>query len=508
MGLLHKGMQSPLKTSKSYGLLLGFLVLWSAGSGPCPAQGEPPRTPPQRLPGFDPPLLFPVEAISGNGAFFPGYPGTVFVLPVLSKKPGGGSSGESAASGGKARRNTIRIVQFARSGGTWRKLEIGDLERNSWRMGLLPLVGKDSVWTLGAAAPGLPLQGFRIGSTGSWRAVLENPPGTAFPFLSDLDGNGLPELWWLDRNGTREEGPVAVWRPAPGAPPDTPLDFRGLDLGGGFAQVLFGDFNGDLIEDLLLAGPGRKTTLVANQGGLEFDTAEDGRQPRGREGARLEASWIRLGPRVAGRQWALARTREAPLLLARELPGGRFHPAPRQPESLRDRGVLDARFLDCGLDGRIELCVLAADGLRLWTLPERGSPVLLGFLPLENGSLLRLGDLDGDHRPDLVVLRGPRPPLFLRMSPVRGDLEHGLSISLEGKEEWPHALGAVLELVDAEGRGLEALRWPPQAPGDQACLFLGWSPLRSGLGLVVTWPDRNATEYPLRPGGHLHLKPE
>ncbi len=209
-----------------------------------------------------------------------------------------------------------------------------------------------------------------------------------------------------------------------------------------------------------------------------------------------------LGPEVRGHQWALAWTRDGLLLLERELPQGAFRPAARQPRGLPN-AALDARIDDFDGDGRVELLALGPRALlRLPLPPPAGEEA--ARLPVAGALALAVGDLDGDARPDLVVARRGAAPLVLladRATAARA------AVALRGPDERPHALGATVRLRDAAGRDLWRVRWPPQEPGDQPCLFVP-VPETNGVELIVTWPDGNATEQRPEVGRHRTLRPE
>ncbi len=334
-------------------------------------------------------------------------------------------------------------------------------------------------------------------------AIIEKAPALGIPILStDLDRDGLPELWAMNPSNENEDEAPAFFYSAPLAEDPTSSPLPDLSLGGGYAGVLVFDFDGDFLEDFLLFGPGKKVALAFNKGNLSWGLAQDSTLPQGTMGAPLRARKLFLSPIFSGKQWLLAQTDDNQILLLKSEEGKKFKPLTRDIQKL-GLGLHDARFLDQDLDGIPELWVLTSKGLHRVSLSSGAVDLIK---ETQEGRRILVGDLNGDLAPDLCILRKKKRPLLLLNRPKPGASDRSIAVTLEGIEEFPHAIGAYVELVVGE-KVIQRRRWPPQRTDDALALYFSLpTPILETPSFRVTWPDGNVSESEAKPGTHSRLK--
>lgn len=340
--------------------------------------------------------------------------------------------------------------------------------------------------------------------------------------FTDLDRDRIPELWLFRpaRPGSAV-GDVPLLVEIADADDDTAIELdrdtaRLLDEANG---VVAWDFNEDYFEDIVVLRSHANLQVLDNRGGFDLRSAERDLAP----GTRFDhpvATELRLGPQRGDHQWALAWHRGqtgGPLLLYRDHRAFLFvaHPSTGK---LRDWRAIDARILDVDADGRDDLIWIArrAEGrpqdtfVHRWVLPKRprDAATPLGEPSSVPGARkLRIGDLDADAVPDLVVLRNNAAPLAWRNESLDGRAPKWFGVTLSDPDLAP-AIGSYLELWSTTDRLLR-MRWPPQDSADQRVIWLSWENA-AGQGtpeVRVTWPDGNAqTIDDPKPGTRIEVR--
>ena len=388
----------------------------------------------------------------------------------------------------------------------WKQSLLGPLPQTftdkKVRLGRIPFLGETPSFGLAWATPkGTPR--FFNRAPFLQTSVIEKAPPLGVPILStDLDRDGLPELWALNPDQENEDAPPAILYSAPLTEEPSRSPIPNLGIGGGFAGVLAFDFDQDYLEDFLLFGPGKPATLVLNHGNMNWTVPESDNQPQGKIGSRLQAKQLFLSPSMREKQWLLAISQEDQALLLMRDGVAPFKPLLRDLGALA-QGIRDARFLDQDLDGEIELWMLTDKGLVRASLQSQEIHLVQR---IKGGRRLLIGDMDGDLAPDFCVLRDQKKAILLRSKTRSERLKRSMTISLEGIEEFPHAMGAYVELLVGE-KVIQRHRWPPLRNDDALTLFFSLpSPLLETPSFRVTWPDGNVSESEAKPGTHSRLK--
>jgi tetratricopeptide (TPR) repeat protein len=244
------------------------------------------------------------------------------------------------------------------------------------------------------------------------------------------------------------------------------------------AWVAIEDFDGDQDIDLLVGGPGAKTTLVSSLRKGRFDPI-----PPERSGLPAE---LAREPLLAdldhdGRPDVLVAG--SPPGLARNRGDGTFEAAAPLPDLAALLGSA-AALADVDLNGELDLvgrgesgtvaarfgALAAANGARL----ELGGEPAPGFAP-------RLADLDDDGDLDLVTAAGAgRPGVVVRCGSVGGGAT-SLLLALRGGKDNRGAVGAVVEVRARE-------RYERRLATERKLLF-GLAG-KNGVDVVrVTWPN-------------------
>jgi hypothetical protein len=481
----NKNLQSPM-TSWKISALISILSI-SAFLEP----GEPPPSKsPQSAVFFL--QATPKECPPGGGySFFPSFPETGLV--TFSNK---------------ADRPTLTLIRLKKKQGkfSWKQLLLGNLppltETKGLLLGRTPFLGESPNYGLVFAQPSDSPK-FIDKAPFLQTSAIEKAPALGIPILStDLDRDGFPELWAMNPDRENEEASPAFLFSAPLAEDASSSPIPDLPLGGGFAGVLVFDFDQDYLEDFLLFGSGKKISMVLNKGNLSWSLAQESALPQGKMGDPLQAKKLFLSPSFLGKQWLLALTQENKPLLLERREGKVFKPSARDLGAIGD-DIRDARFLDQNLDGNPELWVLTNTGIFRVELAAPGVDLLLR---IQGGQRVLIGDLNGDLAPDFCILRKKKSPLILLNKPHPAALSRSLSVSLVGIEEFPHAIGAYVELLIGE-KVVQRHRWPPQRTDDALALFFSLpDPLTETASFRVTWPDGNISESEVKPGTHSRLK--
>jgi hypothetical protein len=130
-----------------------------------------------------------------------------------------------------------------------------------------------------------------------------------------------------------------------------------------------------------------------------------------------------------------------------------------------------------------------------------------GLLPPENfpelsrGRTLVVADLDGNARPDLVVVGREQIQAWRNV----GGCEAGVVLELEGPPGNVDAFGAK---VETEVRGMVSTQWAlPGTTAGQSThkIFVGLDGEEKADQITVTWPDGSQTVQQDVPAGALHL---
>lgn len=412
---------------------------------------------------------------------------------------------------------------------------------------LMPWISRRKDWTLSIGR--LPLAPLYLPpySLSTLRRFAIRLQGSDCPPASDLDRDGVPELWFLPNlshdplaGGSR----LAELSTAPGRQPKLSqgVNVDWLKQLTDLHAVTFWDLDEDQFEDVIAMRGQQDSTSFKNASDLDLDKlpVESGLLDRSNEPVRQEK--LCLGPQRRQLQWALAYGAEeaSPLLLHRKDEEWTFREFEGFTKILAQFHVLDARIFDLDGDAVEELLLLvqrypdpgATDkSPPAWpsaariptqsTRPRRRFARLKGVVPelrlykLGKGSAtapilidqglaiagatgLRLGDLDGDTAPDLVVTRGlQRPRLFRNVT----FMTHGrrfYRLALRGPEDYRQAIGSYVELYDPDSEErLARYRWPPLQTEDQPLLWLTFALDHPSelAGVLITWADGQA--FPL-----------
>ncbi len=455
---------------------------------------EPTKLPQKKQgqPAFFSLQTLPKDCPAGRAyCFFPSFPETGLVT----------STKESGST-------TLTLLQLRLLKGkyTWKNIPLGQLPPSTSTQNLLlgrvPFLGETPNFGLTWSHPG-EAPHFIDHAPFLQTFPIDKAPPLGIPILStDLDRDGLPELWAMNPDGENETAAPAFLFSSPLSDEPSNAPIPDLNIGGGFAGVLAYDFDHDFLEDFLLFGPGKKVALVLNKGSLSWGLAPDSALPQGVMGAPLRASKLFLSPTFEDKQWLLAQTDDNQILLLKKEGGKNFKALTRDLQKL-GKNLRDARFLDQDLDGHPELWVLTAQGLHRVSLASSSITLIH---EIQEGQRILVGDLDGDLAPDLCILREKKRPLLLRNRPNPGALDRSMAVSLEGIEEFPHAMGAYVELLLGE-RVLQRHRWPPQRTDDALSLYFSLpNPILETPSFRVTWPDGNVSETEVKPGTRSRLK--
>lgn len=362
-----------------------------------------------------------------------------------------------------------------------------------------------------------PLRWLPPGST-SLQSASDLRTTRSWPAITDLDRDGVPEAW-ISIPGEAPDAPPRITRALLSNESDTiPLRPELTSQLRSARRILPWDFDEDQFEDLvLLGGRGRPLRTLESRGGAGFRPAEEGLPP-GTHPERIPATEMRLGPVRGPIQWALSWGGRARLLWRRDR-ALVFAAHASSAVRLAGMDILDARILDTDADGSEELLFLGRrrrEGsteepvrLHLWRLPDtQDEPVKVLARPLSMPGArgLRIGDLDADGAPDLLVVHAEGAPSAWRNTATAWRWR-GIAVSVLGTPDRPHAIGSYLELWDANERLLR-LRWPPLHPADQLRSWLTFAS-RPGADLPelrITWPEGNAETIEAAPGGQITLR--
>ncbi|GEM_PF-5174713 len=390
---------------------------------------------------------------------------------------------------------------------TWKTLSLGNLPQTTKATGLtlgrVPFLGETPNYGIAWASPGVA-PSFIDHSPFFQASTIEKAPALGIPILStDLDRDGLPELWAMNPDTENQDAAPAFLYTAPHSEEPNSSPIPELNIGGGFAGVLVFDFDGDFLEDFLLFGPGKKVALVFNKGNMSWSLAQDASLPQGIMGTPLKAQQLFLSPIFSEKQWLLAQSNQKHALLLERNQGNVFKPLVRDLGEL-NQGIRDARFLDMNMDGTPELWVLTEKGLYQVSLFSEAVDLVRKITG--GGQRILIGDINGDLAPDFCILRENKPALLLLNKPTPAAIDRSVIVSLEGIEEFPHAIGAYVELLLGD-KVLQRHRWPPQRTDDALALYFSLpTTLSETPSFRVTWPDGNVSESEVKPGTHLRLK--
>ncbi len=358
------------------------------------------------------------------------------------------------------------------------------------------------------------------------------------PPASDLNRDGVPELWFLPsqwKKTTDSMQGLPELLPAPGSEPaDTDAIDEDEDWTKDLSSCLsirFWDLDEDQLEDFIAMRGKQEALTFKNASNFQLDRQDTDSGLLDQSNNAIRQNKLCLGPKRRGLQWALAygAETEPPILLQRKGTELAFHEYGEFSKALSEFHVLDARIFDWDGDAKEELLLLiqsypvlvpttqpdspqirrrsfsrltkVTPELRIYKLArgEARPPLLMDKgLYIPGATAIRIGDLDGDAAPDLVVTRGLQQPMFYRNVMFHPQSSHFYRLALRGPVDWRHAIGSYIDLYnpDTEDR-LARFRWPPLYAEDQPLLWVTFElDNESDLaGVLINWADGQA--FPL-----------